>query len=60
MSMEMQNYIVYLIVGVTIGNLLLPILKNLSKLLPKNKQKNENIPTYSTYTDICSKCTVKE
>ena len=60
MSIQIQHYLVYLIVLAAIFKLFHPLLeisykKFFSRSQPKLREKD-----FSCYTDVCSKCSIKE
>ena len=56
MSIQMQNYIVYIIVGATALQLIYPLIKQLFSLgIRHSKEQPPGL-----YAEICSKCVVKE
>lgn len=58
MSIAMQNYLVYLIVGLTFLKLTYPVFKKLYQIITVRKMAKQDVVEYSCYT-ACSKCGLK-
>ncbi len=60
MSIEMQHYVVYFIVGFAVYKLFSPVLFWAFSKYKQWKNPNQKEDFYSCYTEVCSKCSIRK